>query len=203
MRSEIAIVGDVHGNLGALEILIDKAANRAATFVFVGDYINRGSQSAMVLDYLIHLSRGPRNCIFLKGNHEAEFLAFLKGGSIVKFLLIGGAATLSSYVADSDMLEEADYRSLVPDEHVQFLRELVPYYQHRELLVTHSLTDPTPPQFDGEDRALFHVAGHVPQASREPSITDSFCLLDTGCGTWQDGPLTCFFWPSRTWIQAT
>ena len=141
MTREIAIVGDVHGELSALIAVADCALESADTLVFVGDYINRGPQSADVLEFLIQLERGEHDCVFLRGNHETEFLAYLEGGPVTKFLAIGGAATFRSYYRPDELLEETNFRSLVPDKHLQFLKNLSTYYQYGKLLVTHSLTD--------------------------------------------------------------
>jgi hypothetical protein len=51
------------------------------------------------------------------------------------------------------------------------------------------------------DSGHFGVFGHSAQTSEVPTVTDSAAWIDTGCGTWPSGRLTCFFWPSRTWIQ--
>ena len=69
----------------------------------MGDYINRGPQSADVIDFLIYLAASPGHTTFLRGNHEAAFERFLNGGPVADFLRIGGAATLRSYVSADEM----------------------------------------------------------------------------------------------------
>ena len=69
-------IGDIHGSLRALSSLIGKceheAAGRPMKFVFIGDYIDRGSNSRGVIDYVMNLqSRLGANAICLLGNHEA------------------------------------------------------------------------------------------------------------------------------------
>lgn len=201
MKREVAIIGDVHGNLQSLNVVVNRALERADTLVFVGDYINRGPQSAAVIDYLIDLDSSPSDCIFLQGNHEIEFLAYLEGGPMARFLMVGGAATLTSYHLDDKALDPSDYRRLIPVEHARFLKRLEPYYRYDNLLVTHSLADPIPAELESSRSTLYRVAGHIPQTTRQPRVTESYCLIDTGCGTWHDGLLTCYFWPSGDWIQ--
>ena len=201
MTREIAIVGDVHGELSALIAIVDCALESTDTLVFVGDYINRGPQSADVVDFLIELKRGEHDCIFLRGNHETEFLTYLEGGPVTRFLAIGGAATIKSYCRPDDLLEETNIRSLIPDKHLEFLKDLSTYFHDGRLLVTHSLTDPVPADLQANSESLYRIAGHVPQATRRPRITDAYSLVDTGSGTWEDGVLTCLFWPSGNWIQ--
>jgi len=202
VNREVAIVGDVHGNLTALKEIVHTAMNRTEVLVFVGDYINRGLQSADVIDFLIDLAASSSGkATFLRGNHEAAFQRFLNGGSIAEFLKIGGAATLRSYASTDEILEQTDLRNLIPNAHRQFLRELRTYFHDGELLVTHSVADPIPSELSGTTNAMFRVAGHVPQIEHRPSIRDGVALIDTGCGTWTDGVLTCFFWPTGDWIQ--
>ena len=200
MTEEIAIVGDVHGNLNALEQIIEAARKRAAVLTFVGDYINRGPHSASVINYLVHLDADPERTIFLRGHHETAFLRYLDGGLIADFLKMGGAATLKSYSLGD--LPITDFRSAVPPTHVEFLRTLRGHFRARELLVTHSLNDPVPVELADSDIPFFRVAGHLPQRSRMPLVTEAMALIDTGCGTWDDGPLTCYFWPTGDWIQS-
>lgn len=201
MTREIAIVGDVHGDLDALTSIVGCAVGNADTIVFVGDYINRGPKSADVIDFLIELNRGKHSCVFLRGNHDAEFLLYLEGGAVAKFLALGGATTLKSYCSSDELPKLTDFRSLVPHQHLEFFKNLRPHYQNGRLLVTHSLADPVPINLDTAPKSVYRVAGHFPQSSRRPRVTDTYSLIDTGCGTWDDGALTCLFWPSGNWIQ--
>src|SRR5712691_7586513 len=60
----IYAVGDIHGSLGKLQHLVarceEDAGGRPMTFVFLGDYIDRGPQSRGVVEYLIGSNRGCR-----------------------------------------------------------------------------------------------------------------------------------------------
>ena len=58
MKAEIAFVGDVHGTLSALRGLHDVLARRGGPHtVFLGDYINKGAESAEVMR-LFNIKRG-------------------------------------------------------------------------------------------------------------------------------------------------
>jgi predicted phosphodiesterase len=62
----LAIVADLHGNLPATEaVLADVARVRPDLAVFAGDYINRGPQSAAVLQRI-----GPLGWQAISGNHD-------------------------------------------------------------------------------------------------------------------------------------
>ena len=202
MNHEIAIVGDVHGNLTALEKIVDAARTRAEVIVFVGDYINRGPLSADVIEFLTKLRASPVPATFLRGNHETAFLRYLDGGLTADFLRIGGAATLRSYARTDESHSYTELRKSVPAAHIQFLRDLHDNFQAGDLLVTHSPRDPLPPDLADSASRIFRVAGHLPQPGHRPRVTDNLALIDTGCGTWSDGLLTCFFWPTGDWIQA-
>jgi predicted phosphodiesterase len=69
-------IGDIHGSLQKLCDLIGRcerhADGRPAAFVFLGDYIDRGPDSAAVIDTVMNLQlRLKHRVIALKGNHEA------------------------------------------------------------------------------------------------------------------------------------
>ena len=131
MTEHVGIVGDIHGDLGAVEALINRALDYTDTVVFVGDYINRGPYSAQVIDFLISLGHMNESIEFLAGNHEREFLEYIDGASSERLISIGGAATLRSYLGTASVHDHLDYRELIPQSHVRFLRELKKYqYTH-------------------------------------------------------------------------
>ena len=70
-------IGDVHGRLDLLDKVLDQL-QPGPTLVLVGDYVDRGENSAGVLRRLFELSQdGTREVICLKGNHEDMMLRFL------------------------------------------------------------------------------------------------------------------------------
>ena len=63
-------IGDIHGELEALEGLIEALPLRSDDrLIFMGDYVDRGLDSRGVVDYLIELAK-QRDCTFLIGNHK-------------------------------------------------------------------------------------------------------------------------------------
>ena len=105
--SLIFAIGDIHGSLRKLQNLMQRceryAGGRPMAFVFLGDYIDRGPESAGVVDCLLDLqSRMPERVIALKGNHEAMVLGVIDGTIPAHYWLAqGGAETLQSYGASS------------------------------------------------------------------------------------------------------
>src|SRR5688572_4620906 len=79
-------IGDVHGRLDLLRRIDGLIAEDMQAFVDpvvvvgLGDLVDRGPQSAQVLDYAIS-SEAPFRRIWLAGNHEQLMLRFLDSGS--------------------------------------------------------------------------------------------------------------------------
>ena len=97
-------VGDVHGRADLLDNVLSRIdadiAKRpvdSPVRVFLGDYIDRGPESAAVVNRLV--SYGRRNsAVFLKGNHETYLTRFLADSKILDlWRREGGLNTLVSY----------------------------------------------------------------------------------------------------------
>lgn len=133
-------IGDIHGRLDLLDALLaqiaDDDAHRGRSdtqLLFLGDLIDRGPQSAQVVERLLRLSRTrpPHSSMrFLLGNHEEVFLSALEGNekSLRFFTKIGGRETIFSYGISEDRYMSMDDAQLlqvlkahVPPEHVEFL----------------------------------------------------------------------------------
>lgn len=131
-------IGDIHGRndlLGSLldQIAADDLARGAANtqIIFLGDLMDRGPDSAGVIETAMTLKASGKNVRFLMGNHEEIFVnACRKGDPKVTrfFLRIGGEATLLSYPIaraeyislDMEQLTER-LATLVPESHLQFV----------------------------------------------------------------------------------
>ncbi len=70
-------IGDVHGCYDLLAPLLDALLRRDEQIVLLGDYINKGPQSAKTLQ-LIHQATQTGRVIALRGNHEELLLRFLE-----------------------------------------------------------------------------------------------------------------------------
>lgn len=143
MREPAAIyaIGDIHGcldQLRRLEALIEADARTidgTKVIIMLGDYVDRGPDSAAVLD---HLQAPPpaglrRACLL--GNHEQMMLDLLRNRLDVRMWMdFGGEATMRSYGIDFKYLTaqigmtmgEATqlFREAVPAGHVAFLSAL-------------------------------------------------------------------------------
>ncbi|TMV05608.1 serine/threonine protein phosphatase [Ruegeria sediminis] len=142
------LIGDIHGRAD----LLDRALKRLEAdhpVVFVGDYIDRGEDSAGVLRALIDRP----NAHFLKGNHEEMLLSFL-GDPIThgpRWLRYGGLQTLASYgVAgvtetskgpELEAVRDALTRAMGPEQ-IFWLRTLPLTYRSGNVAVVHAGADP-------------------------------------------------------------
>jgi serine/threonine protein phosphatase 1 len=136
------VIGDIHGCLEELASLIEHLPIEASDrLVFLGDYIDRGPDSNGVISYLIQLQRENNNeFVFLKGNHEDMFLSYLglPGAHGDMFLYNGGRATLTSYGLSSQIRPSGESLSRIPPSHVEFLKQLQPYYLIEPFLCVHA-----------------------------------------------------------------
>ena len=81
LKSRVIVVGDVHGCLTELELLLKKCAYSSDTdiLVFVGDLVNKGPDSAGVVTYVRKLvSCGAAYCV--RGNHDDAMLQASREG---------------------------------------------------------------------------------------------------------------------------
>jgi len=138
MPAAIYAVGDVHGCLALLHLLHERifadceASPGEKWIVYLGDYVDRGPDSAGVLDALLLPLPSELRRITLAGNHEVMMLDFLENPvRNSSWLEFGGAETLSSYGLDVKKLmslSERERRSFlsshIPTEHIEFMREL-------------------------------------------------------------------------------
>jgi Calcineurin-like phosphoesterase len=75
----LVIVGDIHGDLASLYKILNEInfetflANKNNKIIFLGDYIDRGSNSVAVLYTICKLKQTyPDSVVLMRGNHEAS-----------------------------------------------------------------------------------------------------------------------------------
>lgn len=213
-------VGDIHGRLDLLDEIeiailedIDRAKVDRPLICYLGDYIDRGPQSAQVIDRLCsRIGHGPDR-IFLKGNHEDRMIAFLadpiaNGPAWMQF---GGREALESYgLTVADAACESDWADLrdrldavLPASHRSFLAELRLGVVWREYLLVHAGLNPERPVTAQQARDLMWIRepflgsecdwgfkvvhGHV--ITEKPVFRANRIGIDTGA--YQSGRLTC------------
>jgi serine/threonine protein phosphatase 1 len=212
-------IGDIHGRLDLLldvqrRIDEDKARSRSghAAEIYLGDYIDRGPDSAGVVSRLIDRARETR-AVFLRGNHEQMLLSFLEGDddSLEQWRAVGGTATLRSYGVERSLLARpiapADVRhnfnANLPSEHRSFYDLTGAYIRAGAYLAVHGGIRPGVKleeqktvdllgirqdflQYEG-DFGFIVVHGHTPVAV--PDLRHNRINIDTGA--FATGRLTC------------
>lgn len=147
-------IGDVHGRLDLLDILLEKIAEDDACrgssdteIIFLGDLIDRGPASAGVVERLRTLSGRDRRYRFLSGNHEEVFLKALSGDlkSLKLLIRIGGKETIFSYGVTPDEYLACDFdellcliRNNVSQEHVEFVEKFENHIEIGDYIFVHA-----------------------------------------------------------------
>ena len=136
--NRVYAVGDVHGRSDLLARLLDQIdaddANRDpadTTIVFLGDLINRGSDSAGVIQLVRDRAVSGRHRIrLIRGNHEEVFLLAAGGSARATRALVemGGDETLCSFGISPDEAQNGTFDDLasllngrLPTEMIDFI----------------------------------------------------------------------------------
>ena len=209
----IYAVGDVHGcdeRLARMHALIaadlDAFPVASPTLLHVGDYIDRGPDSAGVLARLVAGSPVQgMTVVNLLGNHEAMLLAALDElpGAAEQWLANGGDATLASW-ADIPPGSEPDFwRRMIPRAHRDFMEGLTLRHDAGGYVFVHAGVRPLVPldQQDKSDllwirepflswtRGLGAVIVHGHTPVEQPAVRANRIGIDTGAV--MGGRLTC------------
>jgi serine/threonine protein phosphatase 1 len=215
-------IGDVHGRLDLLDDLLARIREDAAqhpsdrhrSLIFLGDYVDRGSQSRGVVERVLADPLPGFVTVRLMGNHEEAMLAFLDGASDgLDWLSFGGLETLISYGVPllSVPRTEAAVKTLrgalaeaVPARHVTFLRACALHHSVGDYVFVHagvrpglSLERQTPTDLmwirDDFLRARIPLPGRVVVHGHTicdlPQNRDHRINIDTGA--FVSGRLTC------------
>jgi serine/threonine protein phosphatase 1 len=146
-------IGDVHGCLSLLKDLeaqiVKDARDREGEswLVLLGDLVDRGPQSAQVLDHVLAPLPGLRR-LCIRGNHEATMLGFLRDpANNTQWLEFGGRETLLSYGIDQKSFAKGEVGrsglrqildSYIPAEHIEFLAGLPTLIETPDYVFVHA-----------------------------------------------------------------
>ena len=218
----IYAIGDIHGYCAKLEHLLLKLKNHGMTdddtLVFMGDYVDRGPDTAGVIDFLIELQAHRPRTVFLRGNHEQMMLDarqkfdpnFDSDNPVgncdlgMHWFPNGGVETLRSY----GQLNGRHWTEIIPESHWNFVLNTQLEYEEDQYLFVHAGI--VPPDlywrfgvYDADPRLWIRdefirsrsdfggrvvVYGHTPSSSGLPVIQANKLGIDTGAGF--GGPLT-------------
>jgi len=171
----IYAIGDVHGcidKLTRLEALIEDDAAKVAgvkLIVRLGDYVDRGKDSAGVIDYLSGRGGSAElKRVSLLGNHESMMLDVLDGHvDLPLWLDFGGGPTIRSYGVDINYLThelrmssaniKQEFIQSVPSGHVEFLNSLPISLETRSHIFVHAGVRPSVPWEEQVDDDLLYI----------------------------------------------
>ena len=203
-------IGDIHGRDDLFAVLLERieqdGAARGAmptTLILLGDLIDRGPDSAAVVERARRQEGRWDEFHWITGNHEEAFLLALSGEieALKFFCRYGGEETILSYGLDKEVLRRMDYDelaevlpSLVPAEHLAFLNSGKPWVRLGDYLFVHAGIRPgidiedqklsdlrwirQPFLDDGRDHGVCVVHGHT--ISDEPEHRGNRLGIDTG-----------------------
>ena len=224
-------VGDIHGRRDLLDTLFGLiqedllGAPSTVRTVFLGDYVDRGPDSASVVD---RLSRGdaPTPFCALRGNHEEVLLEFLEDESVLEsWRKFGGLETLHSYGVDvSEAMRGRGYdkarRALLermPESHRRFLEATQYFVAEGDYFFVHAGVRPGVPlnrqstrdllwireEFlqSSESRPKMIVHGHTPVST--PEILRNRINIDTGAFATSTLTAVALQGGERRFLQAT
>jgi serine/threonine protein phosphatase 1 len=154
------VIGDIHGCARELDVLLEALPlARGDTLAFVGDYIDRGPESAAVIERMIELgTRTDITTVFLKGNHEDMCLDYLgrRGHWGEAWGPNGGGATLRSYGLDA-RAPGAEAAAAMPAAHLDFMEALRPWHIAGTHLLVHAGIRPGRPLEAQDEEDLFWI----------------------------------------------
>ncbi|HVT79440.1 MAG TPA: metallophosphoesterase family protein [Phycisphaerae bacterium] len=208
MAGRLLAIGDIHGCLAQFDALIGAIDICPSDhLILLGDYVDRGPNSAGVLSRIIELS-WRQKVTALMGNHEELMLAARKSDDdLAIWMQFGGKTAIKSYSGGT--LQD------VPSEHWAFLEKLMPYMETESHVFVHAgivsnLAMELQPQeirlWQTFNRMGRHaggktiVCGHTIQSSGQPGSRGYAVCIDTGAGS--EGPLTCLDVNSGEFWQA-
>ena len=216
MRS-LWVIGDIHGHASLLERLLERIPRREGDVtVFLGDYIDRGPDSARVAETAL----SQPDAVLLWGNHE-DMAAFALGEPYPSGLDYdpydwyrnGGWETCSSL----NLSREEAFGQHCPEILKALFARLQTFWQdpHTGIYFVHAGIPPGKAPEDCSAETLlwdreslgrldpsgrFYVCGHTPQMKGLPRILPDKICLDTAAA--YGGPLSALQLPERKLYQA-
>jgi serine/threonine protein phosphatase 1 len=205
-------VGDVHGNLAALDDLLGQlrtVTSEDDVVVFLGDYIDRGPEAKACVDAILALEREvAAEVVCLRGNHEDwllrtqrdyhhhSWLLGMEAFDTIRSYSLEAAQTLrdavsnagaSLYVGHCALPYEAFF-DRVPTAHIKFFESLRWSYQGHDCVCTHGGVDPSVAGIDNQPReALIWGVSGFPNRYDGP---DTLVY-----GHWNNADLNADDWP--------
>lgn len=129
------VITDIHGRLDLLAkaLMLLKDEDKV---IFLGDYVDRGPDSAGVINLLKEAKARGLPWVFLIGNHEDMMINALKmPHNGYHWVMNGGDKALDSY----------ERLGKLASDDLPFLESLDLYYEDQHRIYVHAFADPTKP----------------------------------------------------------
>lgn len=209
-------IGDIHGHNDRLCALLNRLdLSPEDTVVFIGDYIDRGPDSAGVVETILAL-RENVTCVCLRGNHEQMLMeqrayhdpnwdAGIPPDDHMLWFANGGASTLVSY--KERFGERERWYQSIPHSHWDFYLSTLFEFGQGNFRFVHAGYLPDGQTWEGEELDLdprlwirepflsspqdfggIVVFGHTPQTNGNPLFMANKIGIDTAVA--YGGPLT-------------
>lgn len=190
------VIGDIHGCYYELKSLLNKIReeekynNKIDKLVFIGDYIDRGDNSRLVIKLIKELQNNNNNVIALMGNHEDMLINYLNKENN-SWMFNGANSTLNSYMNfDNDFQND-----------VKWIKQLPLYYEDNDFIYVHAGLDLNKPLNKQERNTILWIRedfiysdikydkriiyGHTPtifiNENTIPYSNNNNICIDTGC----------------------
>lgn len=156
MVSDKLIIGDIHGMGNMLDTLLNEWRTDSEQLIFLGDYIDRGTQSKKVLETAICLKE-EYGAILLKGNHEDMLLQWLDNPEDLAHFYLGqgGFETLKSFGINSKYTyrKQADMFKFRYKELIESIHNMELYVQDNKHIYVHAGINPNVKMMEDMDVA--------------------------------------------------
>jgi len=189
--SRTIAIGDIHGCATALDrLLVEIQPTQKDTVVGIGDYVDRGMESARTIDVLIDLVSKTK-FVPLIGNHELMMYHGLYGekSDLEYWYQHGGNATVASYGGRAEN---------IPQHHLTFLSHCIRFYETDTHFFVHANYEPNIVLAEQPDEVVFWkhlklstppphvngkiaVVGHTPQPEGNVLNLGHILAIDTYC----------------------
>ena len=186
----IIAIGDIHGCSDAVErLILEINPKQDDVVVALGDFVDRGPNSARVLEVLLEL---VTECHFvpLIGNHELMMFKGLRSQPDFDFWFQhGGSQTIASY---GGRIQN------IPQHHLTFLSHCLRFFETDRHFFVHANYAPGLPLIEQPDELLFWehlnqivppphmsgktaIVGHTPQTNGQIRNLGHVQIIDTFC----------------------
>jgi serine/threonine protein phosphatase 1 len=217
LKADLIAIGDIHGCNKTCKVLLqklDEEYQSEPTYVFLGDYTDRGPDSKDVVEQLLDFDQ-HHDCVFIRGNHDQMLLDAYEKNEWDLWIANGGSSTLRNYDAIPGNFE-------LPKKHYQFFTDTKLYWETEDYFFVHAGLNPNltiKENLEREEerqefiwqRSHIHakkskwektvVFGHTPV--RKPLVREHMIGIDTGCVYNRSGlgTLTAVVLPEEKFIE--